>query len=100
MENETIVTVRREGGFAGVSRDITLKSGSLSPEESGMLRKLIEDAHFFESPPSTMESQGADRFTYEVTAEDSGRRHTVRTNVAETDPALDALIRFVKTHAR
>lgn len=75
---------------------VNVDSGSLSAEEDGELRGLIEDARLFQLPESIdSPGGGADRFMYKLTVDVDGRSHSVEVSDAavpsELRPLLDRL---------
>jgi hypothetical protein len=89
------VEFRREGGFAGIPLGAVFDAESLSAEDAGTLRELMEAADFFNLPATTTPARGADRFQYVVTVEADGKRHTVRTTDAAAPEPLRTLLDFL-----
>lgn len=103
LEGKTLrIEWERTGGFAGIRMAAAIDSESLSLEEAGRLRELVEAAGFFDLPDKIgdRDAGGADRFLYTVAAETEGLRHTVHTTEAAAPPALRALIQWLTNMAR
>lgn len=103
LEGKTLrVELERTGGFAGMRMAATIDSESLSREEAGRLRELVEAAGFFNLPEKidNPDAAGADRFLYTVAVETEGLRHTVHTSEAAAPPALRLLIQWLTKVAR
>jgi Emfourin len=84
----------RTGGFGGMRREIRIETGSLAREECEPLEGLIRDSGFFALPEKfPRPGKGADYFTYSVTVEDGGRRHTVEVAQPVVPENLRPLIR-------
>lgn len=91
------------GGMAyipGLSRPIIIDSDTLPPQEAEELRRLVDDAHFFDLPPvfNVPAPGAADYRQYTITVEDGKKHHTIQAVDPITDPHLQALLRFLQTH--
>jgi hypothetical protein len=81
------------GGIAGrVWVDLKLESRHLSAEELRQLKKLIDDARFFDLP-AELPIRGADIPTFTLTIERDGKKYTVHGKIApeKLQPLLDWL---------
>lgn len=87
----------RTGGFAGIRHATTLDTRKLSDVRMQELRRLIEEANFFELPrkvpPET--SKAVDRFHYKLTVTTEKRRHTVEAEEDVVPGELRPLIRWL-----
>ena len=86
------LSVIRGGGVAGTVVKTELASGDLSPEDAGMLHKLVRDAGLLErgegeSPPSR-----PDELSYRLTLEHAGRSHAVNLTESTMPEAVRSLI--------
>jgi hypothetical protein len=87
------IEYERTGGFAGIRLAATINTATLPADQAGALHSAIEAAHFFDLAAGIpLPSQGADQFSYHVTIEDGGKRHTVDVGEAAASPALQALL--------
>ncbi|HEY5984666.1 MAG TPA: protealysin inhibitor emfourin [Anaerolineales bacterium] len=68
----------RSGGFAGLKLSLTVQTEDLSSEEASRLRRLVEEAGFFDLEPATKATPAPDRFEYHLAIESQvWGRHTV-----------------------
>ena len=80
---------------------VNVDSGSLSAEEDGELRGLIETARLFQLPESIDSPVGsADRFMYKLTVEVDGRSHSVEVSDAAVPSELRPLLDHLTSTAR
>ena len=87
----------RSGGFAGLRRTCSIRSGELSAEEQKRMADLVEAAHFFEQPAVLRSSvPGADRFQYRISVETGQLKHTVQVDEAAVPHQLQPLIAWLK----
>jgi hypothetical protein len=94
-----------EGGiahFPGLSRPVVIDSATLSEEENGELKRLLEAARFFARPSVTATPRrgAADYRQYTITVDDGERRHSVNMIDPVEDPTLQQLLQFLQTKAR
>ncbi|MGR9043715.1 MAG: protealysin inhibitor emfourin [Gammaproteobacteria bacterium] len=75
---------------------------SLPTEQAQAIRRLINEVGFFDLPGFFPASgQGADRFQYNLTIEDDGKRHSVEIHDTETLPEpLKQLLKVLTDIAR
>jgi hypothetical protein len=86
----------RTGGFGGMRREARVRTETLAPAEREPLEGLVRDAGFFSLPAKyPRPARGADFFTYSITVEERGRRHTVEVSEPSLPPDLKALVREV-----
>src|SRR2546430_8943278 len=88
----------RSGGFTGIPISMTIDIASLPSEEARIIQNLIEDSHFFElptTPNKTSRAGAADYFQYQITIEDSTRKHTVKSDDISIDPKLKLLVNLL-----
>jgi len=90
------ITLQRDGGdfpIPALNQPITLDTGALSAPEAEELRERVANAHFFDQPAvvGTAPPGAVGYFTYTLTAQEEGRKHTVQLNDFTSDPALLAL---------
>ncbi len=94
------VRFKTEGGvafFPGLSRPVTIDSGELPENEAVELRRRVEEARFFDLPPTVGEPPpgAADYLRHTITVEDEDRSHTARVTDPVEDPALRALVGYL-----
>lgn len=91
----------RSGGFAGMRMMGTIDSDSLPPQEEHELFVLVEAAGFFQLPEKiTSPEPGGDRFTYRLTVETEGERHTVEVGDEGVPAALRPLLKWSSSAIR
>ncbi len=91
----------RSGGFAGLRLEATVDTASLPAEMADTLRRLVQAAHVFDLPAvMAPEGPGADRFCYQLTVEDSGRRQSIEACEPAIPGELWPLLRFLTARAR
>lgn len=79
--------------FPGLAVPRTVDVDALGSEEVRALRKLVDDAGFFDLPARPPVPAGAaDYHTYEITIEDEGRRHTAALVDPISEPSLQKLV--------
>lgn len=94
-----------EGGlanFPGLAKPVVIDVDALDKEEAARLKRLVEDARFFDQPAMvSAPTRGAADYQYNVLAIDDGTRaHTVRILESAADPVLRDLVQAVRTHAK
>jgi hypothetical protein len=95
------ITFERSGGFAGITISTTVNTDDLSISEADELRRLIEEADFFNQPAVIAPHEPhPDRFQYEVTVQDDGRLHTIMVSEEVMPENLRPLIRWLSEAAR
>lgn len=90
------ILLRQTGGFAGVAIDLaTIDTASMPPDAARAWQEAIEDIKFFSLRAAVAsEAIGADMLVYQITVEDSGRRHTV--SFVDDDSLATARLRRLK----
>ena len=96
-----LITFERTGGFAGISRKTIVDSANLPPQEAQKLLLLVEVADLFRLPTQICASNNqSDRFQYDLTVEDNGKRHTVTVSEAALPGTLRPLIEWLNNAAK
>ncbi|MBI5102713.1 MAG: hypothetical protein HZB33_12895 [Nitrospirae bacterium] len=74
-----VISVKKTGGFAGISEDVALIDTSrYDAALSEKIKELITGIHFFALPARLSGGTvGADFFNYEISVSEGSRRHTV-----------------------
>lgn len=98
------IEFKMEGGiahFPGLSRPVAIDTEPMALEERTEMESLVEEAHFFELPSSTLPPRGAaDYYQYTITIESKGRRHTVRLTDPIEDSHLQKLLTLLRKKAK
>lgn len=91
------ITVKRSGGFAGLTENIAdLDTSQLDRETADKIAAQVASAGFFDYPAEAAGGAvGADMYRYEITVTDGARHHKV--SFAESAPEAAALLDLVNT---
>jgi 16S rRNA U516 pseudouridylate synthase RsuA-like enzyme len=95
MSDSFIIRFERSGGFTGIDINKTIDSLQLKKEETEMLRMIIDHSDFFTLPAIIAMKPHPDRFTYKITVETEGKRHTVQFSQTSVPESLKDLIRYL-----
>ena len=95
MSEPFIIRFERSGGFTGIAVDKTINSLELKQEETEMLRMMIDHSDFFTLPVIEVMKPHPDRFTYKITVETEGKKHTVQFSQTSVPEALKDLFRYL-----
>jgi len=93
------ITFEVSGGFAALpqlSKPRLIDTDAIDPVRARELESIVRESNFFALPvrPDTTSRGAADFFTYSITIQDEGRKHTVEL----TDPVSDErLMRLIDT---
>ncbi|ARV58619.1 hypothetical protein BZZ01_08195 [Nostocales cyanobacterium HT-58-2] len=91
------VSLKRTGGFAGISRTKTVDTENIPKNEADQLRQLVEAADFFNLPENiTAQTNQPDRFQYILSVEDEGKTHTVTVGETAMPGTLRPLIEWLQ----
>ena len=92
------IAFERTGGFAGMRVSKTIDSRSLPQQEQEQLKKMVDDAGFFELPPAQSGAPGgADRFQYKISVEADGREKSVTIGEAAIPDRLRPLVDYLSS---
>jgi hypothetical protein len=97
------VQLKVEGGlahFPGLSRPLTVEEDALMPEDATELRRLVEEARFFDLEPPSPARRVMDAQRTTITVEEGERRRTLEVMDPIEDPVLRALLRHIKASGR
>jgi hypothetical protein len=86
------VTIQRTGGFAGIPVIKSIDAASLSASEIDDLEQMIESARFFALPALIPSKSQPDRFEYQITVEQNGKKHSVTAAEPALPPELKPLV--------
>lgn len=90
------ILLKRSGGFTAIPSSLVLDTDQLDPAEKNNIEQMVESAHFSSLPEKIpSDSPGADRFSYVITIEEAGGRHTVEVAEASMPESLRTLIQHV-----
>jgi hypothetical protein len=92
-----------EGGlayFPGLSKPRVLDTADLPAAEADRLRRLVDAADLFQQPTAAraLPKGAADYRQYTITVEEGGRRRTIHLTDPITNPDLEALVEYLRTH--
>ncbi len=101
-EKKTLrISFERSGGFAGITIKTTVDEKDLAPDEAQTIRQLVEEADVFNLPRKIVpRSPRSDRFQYELSLEESGRKHTVTMSEEVLPEKLRPLIEWLVEKSR
>lgn len=99
------IELKTEGGFAvfpGLSKPISIDTGTLPQHEAAEIEQIVTSARFFDRAPQVgaPPSGAADYRQYTITIDDGRRHHAVRLTDPVEDPQLAALLTLVQAKAR
>ena len=91
------ITVKRTGGFAGLTENVTdLDTSQLDPGKTEKVEAKVRKIGFFDYPAVvTAGAVGADMYQYEITVTDGPRHHSV--TFSEGAPDAAPLLDLVET---
>lgn len=94
------IRYERSGGLANIGVKYDVDSAKLSEDKAEQLKRLIEAARPFDQPAASPAPAGAaDQYQYELTVEDGGRTHTIRTNDTAASAELMNLFDWLNREA-
>ena len=99
------MSMRRSGGFTGMTSSYSFNLEDLPDEEANRLRKIIDQVDFL-ALPEKFERAGniPDQFTYTITIESQEWSHTVVTGDSsaplEIQPLLESLNTVSRSHRK
>lgn len=95
------ITFEQSGGIAGLRFDTTLETAGLPPEDAQKLRRMVDDADFFNLPPRIVSPRPQpDRFQYKLKVQESNRQHTVTVSEEALPASLAPLVKWLGEEAR
>jgi len=94
------IKYERSGGLANIPLKFEVDSKQVSGNKARDLKKLIEEARLFDQPAKPPVSRSApDQHQYELTVEEGGRTHTIRTSDIAASPELSNLLDWLSGEA-
>lgn len=92
------IAFERTGGFAGLRVSKTIDSQALPQQEQEGLKKMVDDAGFFDLPPAQPTATGgADRFQYKISIDADGRQKTLNVGEAAMPDRLRPLVEYLSS---
>ena len=96
IEGKTMqITVERTGGFTGIPLTKTVDGAALSQQEAIRLHQMMAAADFFKLPSTIPSIPQPDRFQYQITVEQEGKRHSVTVGEAAVPATLKTLLNWL-----
>lgn len=89
----TQIHFERSSGLVGRTIRYSVNLNDLSEDEAQNLKKMINDANFFEIPEDLRGSATPDEFHYQVTVDDGTQSHTVRASDTTMPRSLVPLVK-------
>ena len=94
------IRYERSGGLANVPLEFELDSKQVSGNKARDLKQLIEKARVFDQPAKPPVARSVpDQHQYELTVEEGGRTHTIRTSDIAASPELLDLLDWLNGEA-
>ena len=94
------IRYERSGGLANIGLKFELDSKQVAGNKARNLKKLIEKAELFDQPATPPVSRSVpDQYQYELTVEEGGRKHTIRTSDIAASPELLSLCDWLNGEA-
>jgi hypothetical protein len=90
----------RSGGFMGRKIQFSVDLDELPEDQAGALKKLIEQADFFNLPEDLVTRPKPDEFTYLITVETETASHMVRCSDTGMTDSLRPLLHELILRAR
>ncbi len=95
------ILFERSGGFTGISRSTAIKSDSLTIEEQDELKRIIDEADFFNWVSSDAEqNKVTDQFRYSITIEYGVEKRELILGESEIPDHFRPLITYLVTKTR
>ena len=89
----TTVSFERSGGVIGNELRFDINLNTIPDDEAIQIMRLIDKSDFFNIPENLAGSTSPDEFQYEVTVDNGGDVHTVRTTDTTMPEDLRPLVR-------
>ncbi|MGZ8161552.1 MAG: protealysin inhibitor emfourin [Methylobacter sp.] len=93
------ITIQRTGGFTAIPVTKTVDVAAMPPNEATQLRQMVEGADFFNLPSTIASTPQPDRFTYQISVEQDGKRHSVTFGETAMPPGIKPLVDFLMKSA-
>ncbi len=90
----------RAGGFAGLRITTAIDLDQLPEEDANRLLRMLDQCAFFKLPESPEAGKAPDEFTYSITVDEPGRRHTIHTSDTTASAELRELLNELSHRAR
>lgn len=93
MEEKSMrITVQRTGGFTAIPITKTVDVTAMPTNEATQLRQMVEAADFFDLPAEIPSTSQPDRFVYQISVEQEGKRHSVTVGETAMGPDMKSLV--------
>lgn len=89
------VTVQRTGGFTAIPLTKTVDVAAMPPNKATQLRQMVEAADFFNLPSTIPSTPQPDRFVYQISVEQEGKRHSVTVGETAMPPNMKPLVDLI-----
>jgi hypothetical protein len=85
------IHIERSGGVFGGLMSKTVDTATLPSAEAEQIQSMVEDAKFFQLPRAIGSAGQPDRFQYEITVTEQGRKHTITAGESAVPESLKSL---------
>jgi hypothetical protein len=89
------ITLLKTGGFTGIPMSKIVDGAAMTAPEITSLREMIGTAKFFQLPPAIPSTPHPDRFQYEITIEQDGKKHSVSVEETAVPSELKPLLNWI-----
>ena len=87
------IEIKRSGGIAGLNSIFLIDQTTATAAEVNEIERLINKSRFFELPTEIPNRKhGADYYTYDISIEVSGKKHTIRTTDFSIPQSLKSIV--------
>jgi hypothetical protein len=92
---------KRSGGYMGIPMQGEVDTSSLPAEQAEIIENMLDEAQFFDLPSDpSAQTNGPDRFTYELKVIRNNAEHTVYFSEQNAPVEINTLVRHLTTLAR
>ena len=93
--------LRRTGGLGGMRKEWKLHAKHLSPKKFSEFNNLLTETRFFKLPSEVKtKNKTRDTFWYELTVEDSNRRHSVSRCESSASGSFQKCVQWILKQAK
>jgi hypothetical protein len=89
------ISFERRGGLANIPFRSQIESAELTPKRAAELQRLVDKALPFDQSNTAPAPGMSDQFQYEITIQDGGRTHQLRTSDEASSADLKLLCDFL-----
>jgi len=95
------ISFEQTGGIAGLRFATTVDTAGLSPEDAQKLRRMVDEADFFNLPAHIVSPRPQpDRFQYKLKVQGDNRQHSVTVSEEALPGGLAPLVKWLGEEAR